>query len=399
MFITIFEQLVPISGGGTPRIRSVIDTFVERGHEVSVAASLAVDVKEALQILKCDKVFPLKNVSRLDKNKMAKYLFYHPFNVSKVVFEARRLKPDIIIAHNSIAGLADLLAKKFTGCLTVVDMTDLIFEYLPSYREYVSWTSSFYTFGREVENKVIREADKIITISNAMKEILIQKGAEQENVDVVYDGVRSDIFKPYKKEAPILRQKYAEGAENVVMHHGVIDPQDRPEILVDAAIQVLKEYPHTMFWLIGDGAAIPSIKDKAKRRGVEEHFFFSGWIPFEKVPLFISACDVGLVILPDTLSARIRVTLKGFEYWACEKPIVVPELPALEEIVMPEKTGLFYRPEDSEDLAEKICILLEDGQLSRKMGEAGRELVEKKYNWDKLATEFATKCEDMLYFI
>ena len=69
ILIAIFEQLIPISGGGTPRISSIIDILVKRGHEVSVAASFATDVKEASQILKCNKVFPLNNVSRLEKTK------------------------------------------------------------------------------------------------------------------------------------------------------------------------------------------------------------------------------------------------------------------------------------------------------------------------------------------
>lgn len=395
VLVTIFEQLVPISGGGTPRISSIINVLTKRGHEVSVAASLNVDIKNALEILKCDAVFPLKNVSRLDKDKMKKYLFFHPFNISKVVYGARIVKPDIMIAHNSIAGWADLLAKKVTDCLLVVDMTDLLFEYIQSYRE-ISWMHHIQKIGKQMENRLIQKADKIITISNAMKKVLVQKGAKQENVDVIYDGVRLDIFKPCKERATILRQKHAAGAENVIMFHGVIDPQDQPEIIVDAATDVLKDHPHTMFWLIGDGAAIPSIMEKARKRGVERHFFISGWVPFEDVPSFISACDVGLVILPDTISARIRVTLKGFEYWACEKPIVVSELPALKEIVTPGQTGLLYKPEDAEDLARKIRVLLEDKDLTRKMGRAGRELVEKKYSWNKLATEFVTKCENML---
>jgi len=395
ILVTIFEQLVPISGGGTPRISSIVNVLVNRGHEVSVAASLGVDVKEALEILRCHEVIPLKKISRLDKNKMKKYLLFHPFNISKVLYGAKRIKPDLIIAHNSIAGYAGLLSKKVTGCLVVVDMTDLLFEYLPSYRE-ISWAHYIQKVGRRMENKAIQGADRIITISNAMKEVLIQRGAKQENVNVIYDGVNLDMFKPHNEEATILRQKHAAGAKYVIMFHGVIDPQDQPEIVVDAATGILKEHPHTMFWLIGDGTAIPSIKEKVERTGIGERFFFSGWIPFEDIPSFISACDVGLVILPNTISARIRVTLKGFEYWACEKPIVVSELPALKEIVIPGQTGLLYKPEDAEDLVEKIRVLLEDKDLCIKMGRAGRELVEKEYSWNKLATEFVIICESML---
>ncbi|UCE29304.1 MAG: glycosyltransferase, partial [Candidatus Bathyarchaeota archaeon] len=131
--VTIFEQLVPISGGGTPRISSIIDVLIKRGHEVSVAASFATDATEALQTLKCNKILPLNSVSRLDKNKMKKYLLFHPFNVYKVVREIMKSKPDLIIAHNAIAGLASILARKTTKSLAVLDMTDLIFQYLSSY--------------------------------------------------------------------------------------------------------------------------------------------------------------------------------------------------------------------------------------------------------------------------
>ena len=394
VLVAIFEQLVPISGGGTPRISSIINILVKKGHKVSVTASLATDVGNALEILNCDSVIPLKNVNRLDRKKMKKYLFFHPLNISKVVHEATKLKPDMIIAHNSIAGLAALLAKKVVHSLAVVDMTDLIFEYLSSYNTH-AWASQLQRIGEKVENKVIRESDKIITISNALRRALIKKGAMPKKVDVVYDGVKTDIFRLRRKEAKRLRQKYADGVDNIVMYHGVIDPQDHPEIIVDAAADVIKEHPNTMFWLIGNGAAIPGMKEKIKRKGLEKHFFFSGWVPFEDVPSFISACDVGLVILPDISSARIRVTLKGFEYWACEKPIVVSDLPALREIVPPWETGLFYKPGDPKDLAEKTCVLLEDRHMSQKMGKAGRKLAENEYSWDKLATQFVTICENM----
>ena len=84
ILIAIFEQLVPISGGGTPRISSVVDILVKRGHEVSVAASFAIKATEALQTLKCTKVFPLNNVSRLNKHKTKKYLLSHLLNIYRL---------------------------------------------------------------------------------------------------------------------------------------------------------------------------------------------------------------------------------------------------------------------------------------------------------------------------
>jgi glycosyltransferase involved in cell wall biosynthesis len=394
VLIVIFEQLIPISGGGTPRISSIIDVLVKKGHQVSVAASFAPNTSESLRNLGCDRVVRLKHVSRLDRNKMSKYLFFHPLNLFKVFREAIKFKPDLIITHNSIPGLAAILAKKVTKVPVVIDMTDLIFEYLSSYESI--WSYQLQRIGSKMENYVLHESDKIITISRAMKILLINKGAQKEKVDIVYDGVKSEIFRPHPEEARMLREKYAEGIKNIVMHHGVIDPQDNPQIIVETAAHVIKEHPSTMFWIIGDGAAIPDIKKKVRKEGLEKQFFFSGWVPFEYVPRYISASDLGLVILPDISSARIRVTLKGFEYWACGKPIIASDLPALREIVEPWKTGLFYKSGDPKDLAEKTCILLQDKDMSKEMGEAGQKLVDAKYSWAKLATQFVDICEGML---
>ena len=89
------------------------------------------------------------------------------------------------------------------------------------------------------------------------------------------------------------------------------------------------------------------------------------------------------------------MTLKTFEYWACGKPIVISDLYAPREVVSPSKTGLFYKPEDPEDLAEKVCFLLENKDFCMEMGRVGRQIVEKNYNWRLLATKFVKTCENL----
>ena len=392
-FIVIFEQLIPISGGGTPRIFNIIKAINKRGHEVSIAASFNTDIKNVRKIFQSHNVFPLKLISRLDEYKIKKYLLFHPINIFKVIMSIIRTKPDIIIAHNSIAGISGLLSKKITGCKLVVDMTDLIFEYISYYSNENYFTKILLTIGRKIEKMVVKNADKIITMSQAMKEILYK--IKHNNIDVVYDGVNTKIFNLIKKDGYTLKNQYAAGFKNVILFHGVIDPQDRPEIIVEAAKHVLIRNPSTMFWIVGDGAAVPVMKERISKNKMEKFFFFTGWVPYREVPIFISACDLGLVILPHTTSEEVRITLKTYEYWACEKPIIAAELKALKEVVTPWETGLFYKPGDPCDLAEKINTLLNNKDICIKMGKRGRRLVEKKYSWDALAMEFVLLCENM----
>lgn len=391
VLVNIFEKLVPISGGGTPRVSSLVKAFSARGHEVHVASSIAVAKQDAVARLGCDGWIPLQGVNRLGRWKMPKYMAAFPYNILRVADAVRRLQPDLVVSHNSIAGYGALLGKRWSpGSLTVLDLTDLLFEYLEDYSS-GGWLSAVTGLGRRLETKAIRESDRIITISQAMREIATQYGALQEHVDVVPDGVDTSIFHPVDGSA--LRQRHAAGASHVIIFHGAIDPQDDPGLLVEAARLVLKRHEHAHFWLVGNGRAVPELKRSVEQYSLADSFYFSGWVDQAKIPHYISASDIGLVVLPDVLSARGRVTLKEFEYWACGVPAILPCLPALQEVAVEGETALFYQPGDAEDLAGKIEQLIEDSALRKKLGEQGLSAVKTNFEWSRLAEQFVRLCE------
>ncbi len=393
--IVIFEELVPISGGGTPRTFNIVRSLAERGHDLYVAASLGVNEAEAMHELGAAGVMSLAGVSRMDPRKMRKYALTYPVNILRVAAYAWRLGPDVIVTHNTAAGFAALLGKLLRPkAVTVCDLTDLLFEYLDDYKG--GWLRLAAAGGRWMERTSVRRSDRIITISGAMREILVRTyGAHIDRVDIVHDGVDTRIF--YHQDATDLRARYAPDADHVLIFHGVIDPQDGPELLVKAAPAILAQHPRTCFWMVGDGTAVPDLKARAEAAGLSDRFYFSGWVLQADVARYISASDLGSVILPDVLSARGRVTLKEFEYWACGVPAVLPRLPALQEVVGDEAASLFYTPGDAADFAAKVNELLADEERRREMGRLGQQRVAEKFEWRALTGEIARLCEEYVH--
>jgi len=391
VLVSIFEQLVPISGGGTPRTDSIVRSFVRRGHEVYVACSIGATRAEAQHVLGCKDLLPLAGVSRMDPNKMRKYMAVYPWNIARTVAYAGRVRPDLIVSHNTVAGFAAIVARRLTRHgLAVLDLTDLLFEYLEEYSSPLVQTA--LTVGRRMETATVQHSDHVITISRAMQDILArQYGVDSKRMDVVHDGVDTDVF--HSVDGTTLRSRLAPLADHICIFHGVIDPQDGPELLVDAASIVLGQFPQTAFWFVGDGTAIPKLKSQVQEHGLADHFYFSGWVPQADVARYISASDLGLVVLPDILSARGRVTLKEFEYWACGVPAVLPRLPALMEVVPDGEASQFYQPGNARDLAKKICFFLEDDQRRQQMGERGHQLVHDRFEWRQLTDQLVTLCE------
>jgi glycosyltransferase involved in cell wall biosynthesis len=392
ILVTIFEKLVPISGGGTPRISSLVKAFVARGHDVHVAASIAIAKGKAIDQFDCQGWVSLQGVNRLGRWKMPKYMAAYPYNIVRVAETVRRLRPDLVVSHNSVAGYGALLGKRFSpATTTVLDLTDLLFEYLEDYSK-GGWLRAVMGAGRRLENKAVRDSDRIVTISDAMKDIAVQYGAAPDRIDVVPDGVDTSVFR--RVDGSSLREAHAARASHVLIFHGAIDPQDDPGLLVEAARLMLSEHQAAHFWLVGDGSAVPGLKRKVAEYSLDSNFFFSGWVDQREIPAYISASDIGLVVLPDVLSARGRVTLKEFEYWACGVPAILPRLPALQEVANEGETALFYRPGDAQDLAAKMSRLLEDRELRERLGERGLATVKDRFEWSKLADEFVDLCEE-----
>ncbi len=391
VLVVIFEQLIPISGGGTPRTFNIVRSLAERGHQVYVAASFGTDPARAKRELGAAGILPLPGVSRMDSTKMLKYAATYPLSILRTAAYAWRLSPDLILTHNTAAGFAAFLGQRLRPrTVTVLDLTDLLFEYLKDYQG--RWLRLAAAVGRRMERISVLRSDRIITISQAMRDILVQAyGAQPDRVGIVHDGVDTHVF--YRQEADDLRAAQAPDTDHVLIFHGVIDPQDGPELLLEAAPLILARHPRTRFWMVGDGTAVPSLKAGAAAAGLADRFFFSGWVPQADVARYISASDLGLVILPDVLSARGRVTLKEFEYWACGVPAVLPRLPALQEVVGDEAASLFYSPGDAADLAAKVNVLLADEARRQEMGRAGQQRVAERFEWQALAGQIAQLCE------
>jgi len=354
--------------------------------------AFGVPAPKARDQLQCADVLPLPHVSRLDRRKMFKYLFVYPWSILRLALYVRQVKPDVVISHNTVAGFGALLGRALhRRTQTVLDLTDLLFEYIESYGR--GWMSPVSGIGRALERYTIRHSDHVITISKAMSGILVKNyGLNPERVHVVHDGVDCERFQEHEETG--LRQDISPWARHVCVLHGVIDPQDGPELLVEAMPLVLARFPKTAFWWVGDGSAVPGIQSRARALGVLDKCYFSGWVSQQEVIRYINASDLGLVVLPDILSARGRVTLKEFEYWACGKAAILPRLPALQEIVPEGEASLFYAPGDARDLADKICALLADDERRRALGQQGRRMVLEHFEWRVLAEELTRVCEN-----
>jgi len=107
------------------------------------------------------------------------------------------------------------------------------------------------------------------------------------------------------------------------------------------------------------------------------------------LPHYYSICDIVLITLRDLPLFQCVIPSKMFEIMAMSKPIIITVDGEARDLVENQaKSGIFAKPENPEDLKDKIIYLYNNKQLCNKLGINGRRFVEQNFDRDKLADKY-----------
>ena len=152
---------------------------------------------------------------------------------------------------------------------------------------------------------------------------------------------------------------------------------------------VIPAMPNVHFYWAGDG----QFKDKILSV-LEKHsnFHYLGPLQYpDKVREYLTEIDVyafptGMDTTP--LSCR--------EAMAMQNPIVATKVGGIPEMIYDNETGFLIAEGDYNKWIEKLSLLINDKELSQKIGNKARKLVIEKFNWDTVAKKFIVVAESYL---
>jgi glycosyltransferase involved in cell wall biosynthesis len=229
-----------------------------------------------------------------------------------------------------------------------------------------------------LEKLTFRTSDVVIATNHSYKEIAITRGGlVPESVFVVRNGPDLRTFNPV---APNNSLKH--GKTYLIGYVGVMSTQDGLDILLNVAEHIRNLGRRDVhFTCVGKGPSFAELQDIVKEKNLGEIVNFTGRIPDRELLEILSTADV--CVNPDKPCRMndISTMIKIMEYMALGKPIVQFDLK--EGKISAQEASLYCDGNRQiADFAEKILWLLDHPGERKRMGEFGRERVQRELAWE-----------------
>jgi glycosyltransferase involved in cell wall biosynthesis len=317
-------------------------------------------------------------VPKLQRNKL--YLVLLPFFllaqcVSFFILVAK-IRPSIIHAHWLIPqGLLAVTAKRLFGVPVVVtahgadvfSMRQPVFIRLKKY--------------------IAKHANRVVTVSTSLAKLLMIDIGNDMSPEVISMGVDSNAFSPENKKSSIRKQYGIRG--HFLLYVGRLTEKKGVHFLIDAMLEVVRQYPECRLLIIGHGEQEDELKNKVALLGLENTVFFSGGLPNDKLPPYYATADI---FIGPSIQVRGGDS-EGFGLTFVEAAmsgclLIGTRAGGIEDIISDGHNGFLVPPADTKALAEQICQVINGFDSCKELKKRAREDAIERFDWRIIASKY-----------
>jgi len=252
------------------------------------------------------------------------------------------------------------------------------------------WDSAEKLNDLAIGKQVLKEADKIIAVSNATRNYVLSLGADPEKTLVLHNGVDLNRFKPLLNVKGEMRMKLGISEdEYVVLTVRRLVYKNGVDTLLESAEIAVKKNPKLVFVVVGKGPDFEEVKERIAQLGMQRNFRLTGFVSDEDLPFYYNVAD--LFALPSKSGEGLP--LVALEAMACGLPVVATDVGGTSEVLNADY-GKLVPPNSPVSLAEAVL------EFSRKdlatLKKKLRTMVEQKYSWERNVTKLSKIYEELI---
>lgn len=280
---------------------------------------------------------------------------------------------DIVHTHTWYTNLAGFYAKTLYDAKLVATVHSL--EPKRPWKE--AALGNAYRLSAWAERTCLRYCDRIIAVSNAQKEDVVECcDVDARRVEVIPNGVDAQTFR--RREDPEILERYGV-RKPYVLFLGRLSRQKG----VLEAVAASHHLPAGVTLVLVTGKADErrlevELSSRVKNR--DRIVWVNKMLTEPEAIAFYSGCKV--FISPSRYEPFGIINLEAM---ACSRPVVSTNVGGIKDVVVDGVTGILVEPQNPVMLADAINAVLADGENAARLGRNGRVRVEQEYSWTKVA--------------
>jgi glycosyltransferase involved in cell wall biosynthesis len=230
-------------------------------------------------------------------------------------------------------------------------------------------------FGHNAKEMALDQCDKIICVSEFVKQYALKKGFTEQKLVTLYSGIDLDKFKPDLQKRALVRQSLGIPADvftlAIVARIKNLRNKGHADIL-----KVLKDFSGAQEWhlmVIGKGKGLWNLKYHIWRNKLNKRVHCLGHMV--NVQDVLDGVDA--MVLPSNFETFGLVLAEAM---AMEKPVVTYAVGGTPEVINHGCTGFLVEKHNLGELYSRLCTIADNQPLRIEMGQQGRKRVEDHFN-------------------
>ena len=286
---------------------------------------------------------------------------------------------DVIHAHDWTSYLAGVAAKIASGKPLILHVHATSFDQAASNNV----DPAIY----KIEKECFALADKVVTVSQFTKNIVVEKHATPtEKVEVIYNGC--DMFDT-PQLPPTLAELKRQG-KKIVLYHGRISIQKGVDHFIRAARRVIDVDKDVVFIISGSGDMLTQIIEQVGAAGLSDNVKFAGALWNEERDRMYQSAD--LMVMPSVSEPFGLVPLEALQHGT---PSVVTKQSGVAEVLTHALKVDFW---DVEEMANQILASLRYPAIRQQMVNEGREQM-RGMSWKVAAQKMQRLYRSLLQYV
>jgi 1,2-diacylglycerol 3-alpha-glucosyltransferase len=308
---------------------------------------------------------------RIFRQWAVKYFFQPEFYFSSplpyaALRKAREWRIDLVHLHSefTLGMVASQVARRL-GIPSVLTLHTL-WEF---YSHYFMWGLVPLSLFRYFLSMIYRLPDYFIAPSEKAERYLVDVMGVKKPIAIIPTGIKLDMFHQARltaAERAARRAVYGLGPDDfVLMFAGRVGKEKALSVLMDGVAALLPAHPRLKLMIVGSGPYLEHYRRYARSRGLERAVVFTGYRPYEEMPLMYRMADAFAIASVSETQGLVTV-----EALASDLPVIVKNDPASLDIIDRGRHGLIFST--TREFSAAVERLIRDHDLRRRLGAEAR---------------------------